>query len=113
MEFMMNDLISRQAAIDAVRQYCIDHHIENGIYHANGIEYELTNLPSAQSEQKKGKWIYKKINEYSSRTYCSECDGSAPFIYIVDNYYGNIAHGETVKTNFCPNCGADMRGDEE
>ena len=46
----MSDLISRQAAIDAIRQYCIDNQIEDGDYHSDGIEYELNNLPSAQPE---------------------------------------------------------------
>lgn len=46
----MDSLISRQAAIDAARQYCIENQIEDGDYHANGIEYELSNLPSAQPE---------------------------------------------------------------
>ena len=50
----MNDLISRQAAIDAVRQYCEDNLIEDVDYHSNGIEYELSNLPSAQPEPR---WI--------------------------------------------------------
>lgn len=44
----MDDTISRQAAIEAVRQYCIDNQIEDGDYHSAGIEYELNNLPSVQ-----------------------------------------------------------------
>ena len=42
------DCISRKDAIDVVRQYCIDNQIEDGDYHANGIEYELNELPTAQ-----------------------------------------------------------------
>lgn len=67
--------------------------------------------PSVDQERKKGKWIDEKINSYTSRTYCSECCSSAPFVYESDDYYGNHAHGETAKTKFCPNCGADMRGE--
>jgi len=65
-------------------------------------------MPSAEPERKRGKWIDEKINSYTSRTYCSECGSSAPFVYESDDYYGNHAHGETVKTKFCPNCGAEM-----
>ena len=50
----MDDLISRQAAIEAVRAYLSDCCVEDGDYHASGIEYELNNLPSAQPEQR---WI--------------------------------------------------------
>lgn len=49
---------------------------------ANGIPYE-----------KKGKWITKP--RVHGVTYCSECD----FELKIDD------------TNFCPNCGANMRGD--
>lgn len=70
---------------------------------------EVEYIPSAEPERKTGKWIDEKINSYTSRTYCSECGSSAPFVYESDDYYGNHAHGETAKTNFCPNCGADMR----
>ena len=50
----MSDLISRQAAIEVVRAYLSDCCVEDGDYHASGIEYELNNLPSAQPEQR---WI--------------------------------------------------------
>ena len=48
----MDDLISRQAAIEVVRAYLSDCCVEDGDYHASGIEYELNNLPSAQPEDK-------------------------------------------------------------
>lgn len=61
-------------------------------------------------KRKKGKWIDEKINSYTSRTYCSECGNSAPFICVSGNcdYYGRNMHGELNKTKFCPNCGAEM-----
>ena len=102
----MDDLIDRQAAIDAIckegtrlerngtvamceiKQWCID---------------LLKRLPSAQPERKKGKWIpqdYNKTNGivstlvyyYPKCSVCGHCD----------NY-----------TNFCSNCGADMRGEQD
>jgi len=81
----MNDLISKQDAIDI--------------------------LPHAQPKRKIGKWITKE-EDYTKQTYCSECGKNAPFIFVADDYYGNYARGKTMKTNFCPNCGADMRGDD-
>ena len=49
---LSTDLISRQAAIEVVRAYLSDCCVEDGDYHASGIEYELNNLPSAQPEDK-------------------------------------------------------------
>lgn len=72
---------------------------------------DLITIAIKEPEQKKGKWIYEKINSYTSRTYCSECGKSAPFICVSDDYYGRNMHGETNKTKFCPNCGAEMRGE--
>lgn len=64
------------------------------------------------SAQRKGKWIYEKINSYTSRTYCSECGNSAPFRCVSDDHYGVHMHGEISKTKFCPNCGAKMDAEE-
>ena len=69
-------------------------------------------LPSAQLRPK-GEWVYEKINSYTDRTYCSECGSHAPFEFVTDDHYGRHAHGEIRKTNFCPNCGADMRGADD
>lgn len=60
-------------------------------------------LRDAQTERKKGKW---KLVTYSGdpdcpRYVCSNCDYSMLFYEMDDDF------------NFCPNCGADMRGDEE
>jgi hypothetical protein len=46
----MDDLISRQAAIDVVKAYLTDCQIDDADWHGNGIEYELESLPSAQPE---------------------------------------------------------------
>ena len=71
----------------------------------------VMDAPTIEPERKKGKWIDEKINSYTSWTYCSECGKSAPFTCVSDDHYGYHMHGETNKTNFCPNCGADMRGE--
>ena len=53
----MSDVISRQAAIEAVRAYLSDCCVEDGDYHASGIEYELNNLPSAQPKKEIAKRV--------------------------------------------------------
>jgi NAD-dependent SIR2 family protein deacetylase len=80
----MNDLISRQAAIDAV--FGRSHDI---------IKQRLKNLPSAQPERKKGYW-------YDCQ--CSECGWS---FEVESGFIGNPE-----RFRFCPNCGADMRGEQ-
>lgn len=56
-------------------------------------------------ERPHGKWIYIQYdgNPKVGNWHCSECREIAPV---------NIV-GYSEKTNFCPNCGADMRGDAE
>ena len=86
----MIDLIDRQAAIDAVDGALLD-----GI--AEGIAIEiLENLPSVQPVRH-GKWTDRNEAMFApfwERYKCSEC-------------------GErSENSNYCPNCGADMRGEE-
>lgn len=93
-----SDCISRQAAKEHFYMYA------PGIAWAK-IDEILDNIPSAQLEQKKGIWKrwHETLEDASGVTYitrcqCSECGTeydphSAKFI------------------NFCPQCGADMRGD--
>ena len=81
----MNDLISRQAAIDEIARW-IGYIYEDMILR---IQTGLKKLPSAQPERKKGRWI-----DMDDHVMCSCCGAT---------HYGS-------DKNFCPNCGADMRG---
>lgn len=90
----MNDLISRQAAIDAVAKNL------KGLF----IEYEdvaekiINKVPSAQPEQKKGHWIVVTRHEHypSGKPYEQlQC----PFCKKFDH------NGDG---NFCGYCGARM-----
>ena len=74
----MDDLISRQAAIDELHQSI-------NIFEATD---RIKDLPSVQPERKMGQWIDDN---------CSEC---GQYVY----------HGDA--RNFCPYCGADMRGEQ-
>ena len=96
----MDDLISREAAIDAINGLPKWIDTENGVCldYADVIAVLSEHLPSAQPRPK-GKWIpYSKV--YENRNRCSECD-----YHLV----GTPAHEAT----FCPNCGADMRGEQD
>lgn len=92
----MHDLISRQAAIDALERKK-DKNAKGdvgGFYNKiiqNDID-ALMQLPPAQPERKKGKWI---------NGVCDQCGSHAPYWAMASTYY---------RSSFCPNCGADMRG---
>lgn len=89
----MDDLISRQAAIDALMD-AID---DVGILDGEDIKVVFDNLPSAQPERKKGKWI-----EYVN----SHCE--CPFCHKEWSFFENM----TEWFNFCPNCGAELEGSD-
>jgi len=100
---MKDDLISRQAAIDAIDRLDIpeDMCVFEILSH---IELEIGNLPSAQPERKRGKWIEDDDGWDEVIWRCSECDA---VFTLVDG---------TPKENeyyFCPHCGADMRGKQD
>lgn len=95
----MDDLISRQAAIDMLEMYLFVEYEE----YAEAREV-INRLPSAQPERKKGKWIYGE-DEYGIDGYhCDKCGFFVPwdyahtFINYIEDY------------NFCPYCGAEMDG---
>lgn len=87
----MSDLISRQAAIDAMQKAVKNIDSMNKA----DIVAVVSNLPSIQPDRKKGMWLFP----YGDKKYkrCSVCER---------DYY-SIPHN----SNFCPNCGADMRGE--
>ena len=88
----MSDLISRQAAIDALST-------------PHGILYPIRTveeLPSAQPERK-GRWIKLDMHAHLADHKCTACGQEC---------YVPTCMGEPMYT-YCPNCGADMRGEEE
>ncbi len=100
----MNDLISRQAAIEALKrktfrltfaeeQNCEGHVAwsADAVY-SDVMEGELLELPSVQPERKVGKWTEDNA--------CEFC-GFKP-------WYERDIH----TLSYCPNCGEDMRGEQ-
>lgn len=97
----MGDLISRQAAIDAVHDEfdgCLVWD-ESGEHTADEVERILDTLPSVQPEQRKGKWIHPY--HYGLALPEHECSVCHEWEYA------------DTESKFCPNCGADMRGDND
>ena len=94
----MDDLISRQEAIDALGEAPTvkhDSRVEHGMLEQwKRDTTAIKTMPSAQPERKRGKWI----DYVNSHCECSVC-------HTEWSYFQN----ETECFEFCPNCGADMR----
>ena len=109
---MVGDLVSRQAAIDALDVLCQEHRYkipgkretysqyneawQDALDRAEGA---IFNLPSAQPERKKGEWI--PVTNGRGGFECDQCHNYAP----------SYQDGVEWLSGFCPNCGAKM--DEE
>ena len=90
-----SELISRQAAIDAIHNLYAIHGSEGSWIDQKDAFNAVNNLPPAQPERKKGKWIKNDNGTYS----CSLCHSWIP----EEQYY---------YAQFCLYCGADMRGEQ-
>ena len=99
-ERVMDDLISRQEMLDGIDKLMKIHFDRTVVlYKARQV---AENLPSAQPERKTGRWI--KTARWGRVYYCNQCRNYLDFDGV------NAGRGNT---NFCPNCGADMRGEQE
>ena len=114
------DLISRQAAIDALHMLLMYRMGTDS--NKKRLDDWINGVPSVQPERKKGNWVWKNKKKFcpidcwfpptgfedtwnekegswiEKELYCSEC---------------NFENWEHYKLNFCPNCGADMRGEQD
>ena len=97
----MDDLISRQAAIDYFVTN-VGFHDEDGDPIDDSDELRkiwteyFDGIPSAQPERKRGKWIEANTHIYE----IYECTACKAWTYIPNG---------PRDYNFCPRCGADMR----
>lgn len=97
---MSNDLISRQAAIDFIKDHSYPvrydgNSIEQGMT-VTGIEQALNEMPSIQPKQKTGRWEHDG-GHFANRWICSQC--------------GYKFYFEKSEAKYCPNCGAKMESD--
>ena len=114
----MSDLISRQAAIERLeehRRIFCKSHMEFTILsdkdkarvdEIDNCIATLINLPSAQSERKKGRWILYE-NQRQEDVYNDNC------LYICSECGKSDLHAKTQKVPFCWNCGARMKGEQD
>ena len=95
----MNDLISRQAAIDAVRATLLAWSYMPK-WRDNKIIEAVKRLPPIQP--KRGRWIKLDMHRGMADHKCTACKQEC---------YVPTCMGEPMYA-FCPNCGADMRGEQ-
>ena len=102
----MDDLISRQDAVIALvgKGQASKRYKLGQIWELNfdEIREAIAKVPSAQPERKKGKWM-RQESDYFWADICSECRVA----YIGENY----GMFNKPPVNYCPNCGAYMRGE--
>lgn len=93
----MNDLIRKRDAITSMSDLICNLHgkvpVFNEVYHA------IDDIPPVDPEPNSGYWIYDtervaRNGGIYTQYHCSECD-----FQIIGSLF-----------NYCPNCGADMRG---
>ena len=106
----MSDPIDRQAAIDKINErqrkliYCLG--FENDLVKIMDIAKSIiTAMPSVQPKRKKGEWIQVvKHHKDDEQEY--------DYIEITCSVCGVKRRIGWTGANYCPNCGADMRGEE-
>ena len=107
----MSDLISRQAAIDAVHKEFDECLVwdESGKHTADEVERVLTDVPSAQPEQTDCEYCHEDSDGYVKPI---EKNCHAFIRFGMDGWElslkANGWHG-SAKITYCPMCGRDLR----
>ena len=102
----MDDLISRQAAIEAMTDKNIvenmDSVIDTELHRCKRAVHRI--IAKIPSPLKHGKWNKIKENSWA----CSECKKENCYAF----HYNDDLTGLILQDFFCPNCGARMEGGE-
>lgn len=93
---MNNDLIKRNIAIAYATSGLIRRIDGEEWIRISEVKQSLQDVPTVE-ERKQGEWI--DIDSLVSKAICSKCQKPT-----ITEPFG--------KPNYCPNCGADMRGEE-
>lgn len=106
---MTDELIRRSDAIEAVKAYLDLCCLTEAKFHRGMEDYneEISTEIFEKIEPKRGEWIvyegeWKDFDYYPPKCKCNQC-GYEEDLYILN----------AKPTDFCPNCGADMRGADQ
>lgn len=94
-----DDCVRRQAVIDAISANSVFENEYN--LTASRIQNAVEALPPVKPKSKIGHWI-----EVTNGRGGHECD-------LCHEYAPSYKDGDERLTKYCPNCGADMRGEQE
>ena len=78
-----------------------DHEIQMEIKAYTDIANGVKEMPTIEPERKVGKWITSDDVYETGICSCCRYDTQEPVSYVITNF------------EYCPNCGADMRGEGE
>lgn len=95
----MNEYIKKSEAIKAVEKRKNSPYMQTPLQYGacESIWWAIKELPSADVvELKRGRWIYQFRDSENEEYRCSKCN-----------------YPEAYKPNYCPNCGAYMKGGKE
>lgn len=100
----MDDLISRAELFDELNCRGVPYNAE--------VNMVINGMPSAQPERKTGRWY--KPQGYPRDSYRFICDNCHDVAYFVTGNNGKKNKSDNPKCGYryCPNCGADMRGEQ-
>lgn len=104
----MAEYIERDKVIKELREaYEYDYPTASGDfdeYARQDVPNIIRSIPTADVQPvKRGHWI-----DMGDHEQCSECNATR--LKEFQSYYGKVTRWE--KTNYCPYCGADMRGED-
>ena len=87
------DAISRDAVLKRIAQFSTE---EGSSVRVQPLYSDVYNMSSVTPSRRKGHWI-KHPNGIYAHLVCDKCLSNAPY---------------DIKTNYCPNCGAEMESEE-
>lgn len=109
-----DDTISRQAVINLIKRSI---NFKNIVFESRRYDllesedegvmvHDVEALPSARSERPKGNWVYGEDEHGIDGYCCDKCGFFVPWDYA----HKFIDYIKEYK--FCPNCGANMQGED-
>ena len=102
----VTDLISRAEAIERIIGTGYDDMIKDNVV------FILRALQSVSADRQHGEWKPIELNGYQYVT-CDQCGMLADMVDYDGKFVMSMANADEKYANYCPNCGARMKGGEE